>query len=62
VRTKLDQANPVLLNGYGGFSISLTPRFLGADRRLWLDGNGIYVVANLRAVANTARSGIGWAR
>jgi prolyl oligopeptidase len=48
VGTKLDQANPVLLNGYGGFSISLTPRFLGADRRLWLDGGGVYVVANLR--------------
>jgi prolyl oligopeptidase len=46
--TKLDQANPALLNGYGGFSISLTPRFLGADRRLWLDGGGVYVVANLR--------------
>jgi prolyl oligopeptidase len=48
VNTKLDQANPALLNGYGGFGISLTPRFLGADRRLWLDGGGVYVVANLR--------------
>jgi len=48
VGTKLDQSNPVLLNGYGGYSISLTPRFLGADRRLWLDGGGVYVVANLR--------------
>jgi prolyl oligopeptidase len=48
VGTKLDQANPVLLNGYGGYNISLTPRFLGADRRLWLDGGGVYVVANLR--------------
>jgi prolyl oligopeptidase len=48
VGTKLDQANPVLLNGYGGYSISLTPRFLGPDRRLWLDGGGVYVVANLR--------------
>jgi prolyl oligopeptidase len=48
VGTKLDQSNPLLLNGYGGYSISLTPRFLGADRRLWLDGGGVYVVANLR--------------
>jgi len=46
--TKLDQANPALLTGYGGYSISLTPRFLGPDRRLWLDGGGVYVVANLR--------------
>ena len=48
VGTKLDQANPVLLTGYGGYSISLTPSFLGPDRRLWLDGGGVYVVANLR--------------
>jgi prolyl oligopeptidase len=48
VGTKLDQTNPVLLNGYGGYGISLTPSFLGADRRLWLDGGGVYVVANLR--------------
>jgi prolyl oligopeptidase len=48
VGTKLDGANPVLLTGYGGYSISLTPRFLGSDRRLWLDGGGVYVIANLR--------------
>jgi prolyl oligopeptidase len=46
--TKLDDTNPVLLTGYGGYSISLTPRFLGPDRRLWLDGGGVYVIANLR--------------
>jgi prolyl oligopeptidase len=48
VGTRLDGTNPVLLTGYGGYSISLTPRFLGADRRVWLDGGGVYVVANLR--------------
>jgi prolyl oligopeptidase len=48
IGTRLDRANPVLLTGYGGYSISLTPRFLGADRRLWLDGGGAYVIANLR--------------
>jgi len=39
---------PVLLTGYGGFSISYTPAFLGANTRLWLDGGGIYVIAILR--------------
>ncbi|MEP6549439.1 MAG: prolyl oligopeptidase family serine peptidase [Gammaproteobacteria bacterium] len=45
---KLSGANPVLLNGYGGYAISLTPQFLGASTRLWLDNGGIYVIANLR--------------
>jgi prolyl oligopeptidase len=48
IGTKTDGSNPVLLNGYGGYSISLAPRFLGADRRLWLDGGGVFVIANLR--------------
>ena len=46
--TQLNGANPVLLSGYGGFGISETPGFLGADIRLWLDGGGVYVDANLR--------------
>jgi prolyl oligopeptidase len=48
IGTKTDRSNPVLLTGYGGYSISQVPRFLGADRRLWLDGGGVYVIANLR--------------
>jgi prolyl oligopeptidase len=40
--------NPTLLYGYGGYGISEEPRFLGAPTRLWLDGHGIYVDANLR--------------
>ncbi len=36
------------LYGYGGYGISLVPRFLGAERRVWLDGGGIYAIANLR--------------
>jgi prolyl oligopeptidase len=48
VGTRTDGSNPVLLNGYGGFGISQTPRFLGAERRLWLDGGGVFVIANLR--------------
>lgn len=40
--------NPALLYGYGGYGISMTPGFLGAMRRVWLDAGGIYVVANIR--------------
>jgi prolyl oligopeptidase len=46
--TKLDGTNPTLLMGYGGYSISEKPRFLGARARVWLDQGGVYVVANLR--------------
>ncbi len=46
--TQLNGMNPVLLYGYGGFGISETPGFLGANVRLWLDGGGVYVDANLR--------------
>ena len=47
-QVRLDGKNPVLLYGYGGYGISLIPRFLGAERRVWLDGGGIYAIANLR--------------
>jgi prolyl oligopeptidase len=46
--TPLNGKNPVLLTGYGGYGISLSPDFLGADTRLWLDGGGVFVIANLR--------------
>jgi prolyl oligopeptidase len=46
--TQLNGTNPVLLYGYGGFAISETPGFLGANVRLWLDGGGVFVDANLR--------------
>jgi prolyl oligopeptidase len=46
--TQLNGMNPVLLYGYGGFGISETPGFLGANVRLWLDGGGVFVDANLR--------------
>ena len=41
------QACPVLLSGYGGFNISLTPAFDASDF-LWLDSGGTLAVANLR--------------
>lgn len=44
---KLDGSNPTILYGYGGFNVSLTPRFSPA-RAAWLEQGGIYAVANLR--------------
>ena len=46
--TRLDGRNPLLLYGYGGYSISDEPRFLGAGFRAWLAAGGIYVDTNLR--------------
>ncbi len=44
---KSDGNNPTLLYGYGGFQISLAPRYSGASG-LWLEKGGIYVQANIR--------------
>ena len=44
---KLDGNNPVLLYGYGGFNISLTPTF-NALRILLLENSVVYAMANLR--------------
>jgi len=44
----LDGSNPLLLEGYGGYNISLVPVFLGTMGRFWLDQGGVFVVANLR--------------
>ena len=45
---KLDGSNPTILNGYGGFSVSLTPQYDGELGKLWLERGGVYVVANIR--------------
>jgi len=45
--TKRNGQNPTLLYGYGGYGISMSPNF-EFTRRLWFDGGGIYVVANIR--------------
>jgi prolyl oligopeptidase len=42
-----DGQRPVLLTGYGGFNVSLTPAFDPAVF-VWLERGGIYAVANLR--------------
>ena len=44
---ELNGKNPTILYGYGGFNISLTPRF-SITRAVWLEQGGIYAVANLR--------------
>ncbi len=45
--TVRDGRNPVLLTGYGGYGLSLSPSF-NIRRRVWLDRGGIVAVANLR--------------
>ncbi|WP_236687118.1 prolyl oligopeptidase family serine peptidase [Ornithinibacillus californiensis] len=44
---ELNGENPVILYGYGGFNINMTPSFNPAILR-WLEKGGIYAVANLR--------------
>jgi len=43
----LDNTNPTLLYGYGGFNHSLTP-FFSSSKTIWLEKGGIFVVANIR--------------
>jgi prolyl oligopeptidase len=44
---KLNGTLPTLLYGYGGFNISLTPRF-HPMAAVWLEQGGVYAVATLR--------------
>jgi prolyl oligopeptidase len=44
---KKDGTNPVVLYGYGGFNVSLTPGFSSA-RMVWLELGGMYAIPNLR--------------
>lgn len=44
---RLDGSNPALLQGYGGFNISLTPSF-SVSNLVWMERGGISAVANLR--------------
>ena len=39
--------NPTILYGYGGFNVSITPRF-SATNIAWLENGGIYAVPNIR--------------
>ncbi|RPE12098.1 S9 family peptidase [Chitinophaga lutea] len=44
---KLDGSNPVLLYGYGGFNIPMTPGF-SVSNLFFMEQGGIYAVVNLR--------------
>jgi prolyl oligopeptidase len=48
---------PTVLYGYGGFAISLTPGYLGAIGKVWLERGGVWVVANIRG---GGEFGAGW--
>jgi len=44
---ELSGDHPTMLNGYGGFTSSITPRF-SATTAVWLEQGGVYAVATLR--------------
>jgi len=45
---KLDGSHPTLLNGYGGFEVSMLPAYSPAQGRAWLTQGGVLVLANIR--------------
>jgi prolyl oligopeptidase len=45
---ELNGKNPVLLYGYGGFEISLSPHYIATSGLAWLERGGVYVEANIR--------------
>jgi prolyl oligopeptidase len=45
--TNLDGNNPTLLGGYGGYGVSMVPRF-DPSNRVWLDRGGVVATAILR--------------
>jgi len=44
----LDGNNPTVIQGYGGFEISLTPSYGAITGASWLEKGGVFVVPNLR--------------
>ncbi len=44
----LDGTAPTLLYGYGGFEVSLQPRYSATRGMTWLERGGVYVLANIR--------------
>ncbi|MCP5105816.1 MAG: S9 family peptidase, partial [bacterium] len=45
---KMDGQNPTLLNAYGGFMISMKPRYSALKGTAWLEKGGVAVLANIR--------------
>ncbi len=44
---EFDGKRPVLLTGYGGFTVSETPNF-SSDATIWAENGGVYALPNLR--------------
>ncbi|WP_077037111.1 prolyl oligopeptidase family protein [Pelomonas sp. KK5] len=44
----LDGSHPTILHAYGGFAVSLAPKYDGAMGKLWAERGGVYVEANIR--------------
>lgn len=44
----LDGKHPTLVYGYGGFEVTVTPRYEAIFGKLWLEKGGVYVQAHLR--------------
>lgn len=45
---KIDDSNPTLLYGYGGFESPQLPYYSGTLGTAWLERGGVYVLANIR--------------
>lgn len=44
----LNGKNPTLLYGYGGFEVSLQPKYSATIGKNWLEQGGVYVLSNIR--------------
>ncbi len=44
----LDGSNPTLLYAYGGFEVSIVPKYSASVGKIWLDRGGVYALANIR--------------
>ncbi len=45
---KLNEKNPTLLYGYGGFESPIQPFYLDSIGKVWLEKGGVFVAANIR--------------
>lgn len=45
---KADGTNPTMLYGYGGFEVSMKPRYSATTGTSWVERGGVYVLANIR--------------
>ncbi|QIO06249.1 prolyl oligopeptidase family serine peptidase [Acinetobacter shaoyimingii] len=50
---------PVLMEGYGGFEVSMVPHFIEVEIHSWIDRGGVYVLTNIRG---GAEYGANWHR